>query len=52
MDELERAVQQYNAVVEQNRSLQKELNEMKELNLKLLTILITCDIVKAVKEAE
>jgi len=52
MNELDRAIQQYNAVVEQNRSLQQELNEMKELNFKLLTILVTYDIVKDIKEAE
>lgn len=39
MNELERAVQQYNAVVQQNKDLQKELIHSKEIITNILTYL-------------
>lgn len=40
MDELERAVQQYNAVVQQNKDLQRELIHSKEIITNILTYLL------------
>lgn len=53
MDELEKVVQQYNAVVQQNRDLQKELIHSKEIITKILTYLYgEYVIVKPDKEQE
>lgn len=41
MNELERAVQQYNAVVQQNKDLQRELIHSKEIITKILTFLLS-----------
>lgn len=40
MNELERAVQQYNAVVQQNKDLQRELIHSKEIITNILTYLL------------